>query len=148
MHHAVPVRLLFVINLSLECFAGEDVGVSADADGSSQTASVGGFTAAESGHTTSREDQLAEDYFDPKAVNFEKTAAGIGEAIDLQTEMNENGDDTNTKERAIPPLLRLDVLQNGRGSQEWSSPSSSRHATVTLSAASTRAPAHLVRALH
>lgn len=132
----------------LEHFLGEDAGEGADVDGSCETASDGGFIPAGSGHTTSRENQLAHDYVDAKSVNFEKTAARIGEATEIQTGTTGRGVDSTTKERAIPPLLRLDVLQHGRGSQEWASPSSSRCATVSLSAASTRAPTHLVRAPH
>lgn len=49
------------------------------------------------------------------------------------------------RERVAPPLLRLDALDTILGKKEWdSSPTCSPHVTATLSAASTRPPAHLV----
>lgn len=120
----------------------------ADMNESCRTVSDGGLVPAddESGHTV----HVIDDQFDAKIADFDKTtteAIGIQEGRDIQCgEEGRSGGANHSKERAVPPLLRLDTLARGRSSQEWSSPSSSRQATVTLSAASTRIPAHLVRA--
>lgn len=103
----------------------------------------------ESGRTTGREsitvmygrDDVVggENLSGPPVVTIGGEEPGGG-----QDEATGEGAEQNVKERATPPLLRLDVLKRVRGEKDWLSPRSSPQTAATLSAASTRAPPHLV----
>lgn len=127
--------------------ADGDTRGSIDSDESCKTVSDRGFTPGEeeSGSQLNREDYPTDE------GSSTGDNPGLGEVLPGSTvteygAVRDSAECSTAKGRVAPPMLRLDALDCILGSKEWGSPRScSSHAVATLSAASTRATAHLVR---
>lgn len=134
--------------------ADADTRGSTELDESCKTVSDGGFVPDEggSGPSTSREDGPTDD--DGGTGNGLASGATwpvCAEAkrgLERKQREREGGDcvaGISSRERIAPPMLRLDALDRSLGPKEWATPrSGSPNAAVTLSAASTTAPANWV----
>lgn len=139
---------------------------SAELAESSKTASEKGFTSGEEDHEDENISPITQGYdntTDDGRRNGDNSLAFTVSALPSQAgenvpdrgreggrgrERGEGGEGAgggSSRERIAPPRLRLDALDSILSNKEWASPRlCSPHAAVTLSAASTRASAHLV----